>query len=149
VVYSCCWASPAQSFSRQSPAVFMTVFYCPNFETPPTWWARFLYLFPLGTGWPSNPLGHWVPFSTFLTSRRVTLISLFLTESKSKLCYDRRSVGQSVFLSGYHLGPPTHFSFTSLLIIFRIFLFSYDWAPSLTRGRVCNLHVCLPLGIHY
>jgi hypothetical protein len=30
--------------------------------------------------------------------------------SKPKLCYDRRSVGQSVLVSGTHLGPATNFS---------------------------------------
>jgi hypothetical protein len=29
------------------------------------------------------------------------------TETKSKLCYDRRSVGQSVLVSSIHLGPDT------------------------------------------
>jgi hypothetical protein len=53
VVYNCCWFSPAQSFSSPSPARFMTTFYCLRFETPPTWRARFTYLCPPGTGWPS------------------------------------------------------------------------------------------------
>jgi hypothetical protein len=33
-----------------------------------------------------------------------------VTVSKSKLYYDRRSVGQSVLVSGTHLGPATNFS---------------------------------------
>jgi hypothetical protein len=33
VVYSCCWASPAQSFSVPSPVGFATIFYCFRFET--------------------------------------------------------------------------------------------------------------------
>jgi hypothetical protein len=32
--------------------------------------------------------------------------------SKSKLSYDRQSVGQSVLVSGTHLGPATNFSFS-------------------------------------
>jgi hypothetical protein len=36
-------------------------------------------------------------------------------ESKSKLCYDRRSVGQSVFLSSTHLGLTTRFLLLSEL----------------------------------
>jgi hypothetical protein len=39
-VYSCCWASPAQSFSGPSPTGLMTTFYCLRFETPPTWRTR-------------------------------------------------------------------------------------------------------------
>jgi hypothetical protein len=31
-------------------------------ETPPTWRARSPYLYPPGTGWPSNTPGHWVKF---------------------------------------------------------------------------------------
>jgi hypothetical protein len=33
VVYRCCWASPAQSFSGTSPMGFQTRFYCLRFET--------------------------------------------------------------------------------------------------------------------
>jgi hypothetical protein len=32
---------------------------------------------------------------------------------KLKLIYDRQSVGQSVLVSGAHLGPATNFSFSS------------------------------------
>jgi hypothetical protein len=42
----------------------------------------------------------------------VTVLGLTLThslKSKSKLCYDRRSVGQSVFVSSTHLRPKTIF----------------------------------------
>jgi hypothetical protein len=30
VVFSCCWASPAESFSGLSPAGLLTIFYCLN-----------------------------------------------------------------------------------------------------------------------
>jgi hypothetical protein len=43
---------------------------------------------------------------------------------KLKLIYDRQSVGQSVLV---------------LEIFFRQFVVCYFVAPSLTRGRVCNL----------
>jgi hypothetical protein len=33
VVYNCCWASPAQSFSGPSPVGLVTIFYCLRFET--------------------------------------------------------------------------------------------------------------------
>jgi hypothetical protein len=42
----------------------MTTFYCLRFETPPTWRARSLYLYPPGTVWPSYTPRHWVPFSS-------------------------------------------------------------------------------------
>jgi hypothetical protein len=38
-----------------------------------------------------------------------------LRSPKLKLCYDRRSVGQSVFVSGSHLEPMTIFYFSVLL----------------------------------
>jgi hypothetical protein len=37
-----------------------------SFETPPTWRARSLYLYPPGTGCPSYTPGHWVPFCRLL-----------------------------------------------------------------------------------
>jgi hypothetical protein len=69
LVYSCNWKSPAQSFSGPSPAGFITI-YCLKFETPPTWRARFPYLFPTETG------------SASYTSRN--------SKSKSMLSYNRQ-----------------------------------------------------------
>jgi hypothetical protein len=54
--------------------------------------------------------------------------------SKSNLCYDRRSVGQSVLVSSTHLGLKTSFLFSD----WQLRGFCYG-APSLTRGRVCLL----------
>jgi hypothetical protein len=54
-----------------------------------------------GTGWPSYTPGHWVPFSSPLTTRRAT-VEVF----KFKLHCDRRSVGQFALVSG----PPFSFS---------------------------------------
>jgi hypothetical protein len=51
----------------QNPKPYFTV----SSETPPTWKARFLYLYPPGTGWPSYTPGHWVPFRSSFTTRRV------------------------------------------------------------------------------
>jgi hypothetical protein len=57
---------------------------------------------------------------------------------KLKLIYDRQSVGQSVLVSGTHLGPVTNIYFV-LEIFFRQLRACYSVAPFLTRGRVCNL----------
>jgi hypothetical protein len=57
---------------------------------------------------------------------------------QSKSHYDRQSVGQSVLVSGAHLGPLTNFSF-SLRLSFRHLTVCYVVASSLMRGRVCNL----------
>jgi hypothetical protein len=58
----------------------------------------------------------------------------------------KSSVGQSVLVSGAHLGPATNFSFL-LEISFRQMRVCYFVAPSLTRGRVCNLLVQLLLDL--
>jgi hypothetical protein len=73
LVYNCCWPSPAQLFSGPGPPGLTTIFYCLRFETPETWKARYLYLYPLGTGWPSYIPRHWVPFSSPPTTRRATV----------------------------------------------------------------------------
>jgi hypothetical protein len=39
----------------------------------PTWRARFLYLYPPGTGWAGYTPRQWVPFSSPLTNRRATM----------------------------------------------------------------------------
>jgi hypothetical protein len=73
---------------------------------PPTWKARSPYLYPPETGWPSctPPPRHWVPFLSPPTTRRAA-VEVFEPSSsrglnwsklKSKLCYDRRSVGHSI-----------------------------------------------------
>jgi hypothetical protein len=58
------------------------------------------------------------------------------SKSKSNLYYDRQSVGQSVLVSGTHLGPATNFSHIFSLIIFRQFRVCLCGAPSLTRSLV-------------
>jgi hypothetical protein len=60
-----------------------------------------------------------------------------------KLNYDRQSVGQSVLVSGTHLGPATNFSFSLKFSLDSCGC--YFVAPSLTRGRVCNLLLLLVL----
>jgi hypothetical protein len=59
-----------------------------------------------------------------------------LMPMKLKLIYDLQSVGQSVLVSGTHLGPATNFlsPLNFLYTVAGLFL-----APSLRRGRVSNL----------
>jgi hypothetical protein len=61
-------------------------------------------------------------------------------EVKLKLIYDRRSVGQSVLVSGSHLESMTRFLFPDWRL--RV---SWCVAPSLTRRWVCNLLVLVQL----
>jgi hypothetical protein len=59
---------------RSHSWVRVPLFYCRlRIETPPTWWARSLYLYPPGTCWPSYNPRQWVPFSSPLTTRRATV----------------------------------------------------------------------------
>jgi hypothetical protein len=61
----------------------------------------------------------------------------FYRNTKSKLYYDRQSVGQSVLVSGTHLGPASNFFFLLSLIIFlRQFRACWRGTPSLTRSLV-------------
>jgi hypothetical protein len=60
------------------------------------------------------------------------------SKSKSKLYYDRQSVGQSVLVSGTHVGPAINFSPFSLWLYFRQFRVCWCGAPSLTRSPICT-----------
>jgi hypothetical protein len=83
-----------QSLSRiRAPRNSWLCFYYLKFETPPTSSSRFPYLFPSGTGQSSY------------TPRHGVCIKM----SKSKLSYDRRSVGQSLLVPGNHLSLPLIF----------------------------------------
>jgi hypothetical protein len=57
----------------QNPKPYLTV----SSETPTTWRARFPYLYPPGTGWPSYTPGHWVPFTSSLSTRLLRLTGLW------------------------------------------------------------------------
>jgi hypothetical protein len=73
-----------------------------------------------------------------LAVKLLTVLAWLVTFLKLKLNYDRQSVGQSVLVSGTHLGRATNFSL-SLKFSLGILRVRYFVAPSLTRGRVCNL----------
>jgi hypothetical protein len=64
-LYNCFWALTEQSLSGRSRAELTAIFYCLIWDSP-TWRARFPYLYPPGTGWPSYTPGHWVPFCRLL-----------------------------------------------------------------------------------
>jgi hypothetical protein len=80
-------------FLGLEPAEFITTFYCLNFETPPTWRARFLSLFLPGT-------------------RKPSYIPKLKLQLKLKLIYDRRPVSQTVMVSGSHLELMTRFLYS-------------------------------------
>jgi hypothetical protein len=68
----------------------------------------------------------------------------YKSKSKPKSHYDRQSVGQSVLVSGIHLERAINFSFSSKCSLDSCGV-CYFVAPSLTRGRVCNLLLLLVL----
>jgi hypothetical protein len=78
---------------------------------------------------PRAPLNRVSPFSHFLCFHQYNFLY-----PKSKLCYDRRSVGQSVLVSG-----------TQNFITVRQLRVCWCGATSLTRGRVCSLQLLLCL----
>jgi hypothetical protein len=71
VVYNC-WSTSTQSFWGPSPEGFMITFYCLRFDTPPTWRARSLHIYPPETRWPSYTHRHWIPFSLPQATRKAT-----------------------------------------------------------------------------
>jgi hypothetical protein len=91
----------------------MTIFYSLRFETPPTWRARSPYLYPPGTGWPCYTPRYWTLFRRLL--RLAGLRWMYSNPSPRGiclawvwvLCYHRRSVGQTFFVSSTHLGLTT------------------------------------------
>jgi hypothetical protein len=79
-------------------------------------------------------------------SYRTHTIFYCLTEivSKSELYYDFQPVGQSVLMTGTHLGPATNFS-PSFFNYVRQSRVCWCGAPSLTRGRVCSFQLSLSI----
>jgi hypothetical protein len=58
----------------------MTIFCCLRLETPSTWRARSLCLYPPGAGWPSYTPRHCVPTSSSSKTRRTT-VEVFIPAS--------------------------------------------------------------------
>jgi hypothetical protein len=131
VVYNCCWASPAQSFSDLGPTGLTTTFYCLRFETPPTWRARSLSFYPPGTGWPGYTPRHWVPFSSPPTTRRAT-VEVFDPASTRNWCIYLNQSSQSQSQCYFTTSglPPISWSWRQAPWDPRrdIFFFLFNWA---------------------
>jgi hypothetical protein len=123
-VYNCCWCSPAQSFLGPSPAELVT------------WRATSTYLYPPGTGYPSYTPRHWVPFSSPPTTRRATvevfepISTLVISQSRSHIATDCRSVSQSVLVSS------TIWGHDQIFITVSESRSCLCGASTLTRGRI-------------
>jgi hypothetical protein len=68
LLLNCFWVLPEQSHLSRSPTELTAISDCLVWDAP-TWRARFPYLYPPGTWWPSYTPGHWVPFLSPLTTR--------------------------------------------------------------------------------
>jgi hypothetical protein len=85
-----------------------------------------------------------VPSLPTTRSWRTAPQQLYFILPKSKLYYDRRSVGRSILVSGTHLGGTDQFFFL-LEIVFGQVLVCYFVAPFLMRGRFRNILLLLVL----
>jgi hypothetical protein len=113
VVFSFCWASPAQPFTGLSPTGLMSIFH-------------YLYF------WTSLSLENQVP--VFISFRN-RIVQLYILTKLLKSRYDGRSVSLYVLVSGplWYLRPDIN-------SVWKL-LYCLCGAPSLTRGRVCPLSV--------
>jgi hypothetical protein len=122
VVYNCCWLSPAQSFSGPRPVELATIFYSLKFET-----SLFVASYDSqGYGGGIRP------------RLQMGFTSNSKSKSDSKLCYDRRSVGQPVLVQSTHVLLETRSLFLpdSCRLV--------DMGLSLMRGRVCRQNSWCP-----
>jgi hypothetical protein len=80
-VYNCCWPSPTQSFSGKESCEAHGHILRLRFNTPPTWRARSLYLYPPWTEWPRYTPRHFSsPPGTLATIWPIDMVSY--TEGK-------------------------------------------------------------------
>jgi hypothetical protein len=56
VVHNFCWLRQRSHFRVRVPRDLRPYFTCLRFEAPPTWRARFPYLYPPGTGWTNSSI---------------------------------------------------------------------------------------------
>jgi hypothetical protein len=113
-------------------------------QDPPNWRARFPYLYPPGTGWPSYNPRHWVPFSSLPTIRRTTVEVLEpastrgLTHTQVKVIL-RPTVGRPVCPGVKH----PFVAYDQNFITVRRLRICWCGALSLSRELVCRLQMLL------
>jgi hypothetical protein len=109
-------------------------FIAPILETPPTWRARSLYLYPPWTRWTRYTPGHWVLFPLPLMTRRATVEVFYPASTQERVCIwpespssssssyivtDSQSASSSWCLAPFGAGDQMlHFSEWQLLSLF-------------------------------
>jgi hypothetical protein len=83
---------------------------------------------------------HYIPYDMFQLGNAVTFLGMNPLKSKTKLCYDQRSVGQSVLVSNAPSGAQDQ-----IFVTVRHLWVCWCEAPSLTSGRVCGWQLLLAL----
>jgi hypothetical protein len=137
--------SSALSFSSPSPVRLMTIFYSLRFQTPPTWRAKSPYLYPQEHGCPVLPPSTGFPFRRLLRLARLRwrywnrLHTGFHDSSFKFQVILRPTVSRPVRLCIYP--PPPSGDCGHIFITVGYLLSSFCVAPSLMRGRICNILV--------
>jgi hypothetical protein len=136
------------AISGPNPAELMTIFYSLRFETPPTWRARSLYLYPPRTRCSVYSPKHWLHFSSSPTARRAT-VEVFeptWTEQSNSLLPATTQHDHSWHRAP--LGPIAIYLFSVKTLVF----FSFFFVPPLIKREgldffiigVSLLHLFLP-----
>jgi hypothetical protein len=96
-------AGPRQhSHSQVWVSGLMTTFYFLRFETPPTWRARYPYLYLPGTGWPGYTTRHWVLWMPFSLGFYQILKNLSMQEVKYYIVRSTNLLILSGIKKNYH-----------------------------------------------
>jgi hypothetical protein len=117
-----------------------TIFYSLKVETPSTWSARSLYLYPPGTGWRR----HWVPFSSPLMICRA-MMEVFVPPPRRDIPVVKVKVVLQLMVSrpvtlGVRHPAGAH---DQIVITVRQLQICWWWAPSLVIGWVYSLQLLL------
>jgi hypothetical protein len=142
--YNCFWALPEQVTLGSKSCRTHDHILLSHLRLPSTWRARSPYLYPPRTGWPSYTPGHWVPFSSPLTTRRDyggSILTRFHTGRMSGapaamlhadwldgMSLEDWHSEQNCFVGGYR--PPWPVTWVAL----PFFLLLYIWKESI---RIC------------
>jgi hypothetical protein len=129
----------------------MTTFYSLGFETPPTWRARLLYLYPPETRWPGYTPRHWVLFSSPPVTCRATVEVFDPTSTWENTCQSQGHSYDWLLTANQFVLVTSHFSLMTSNLIFQLNICGYSpfVTSSLRRGLFCRLQFLLVLASSY